>query len=221
MLEFFLREIVPSLADLDRDVSGVVAAAFGDREEKLEQLLLQSRHDSAHHSEIDQRDPVIFRDENISWMRIGVKKTVDQNLLEIGAEKFLSQGGAIEFHPGEGAEVGDFLAIHVLHRQHARAAVIGDRFRDDDVRKLPQMFADGGEVTRFLAVIEFADKTLAKFIEHLAKTVALPGRSMVVKELRDFIERIEVLEHRVANSRALHFHRDLAAVTQTRLVDLA
>ena len=87
------------------------------------------RHDAPDHAEIDQRDPVIFRQENIPGMRIGVKKAVDQNLLEVSAEKFFGEGGAIEFHPGERTQIGDFFPVHVFHRQDARRAVVGDRQR--------------------------------------------------------------------------------------------
>src|SRR5438132_10657173 len=105
-------------------------------------------------------------------MRIRVEKTVHQNLLEIGAEKFLGDSAAVEFHPGERTEVRDFFPMDVLHRQNARAAVIRDRFRDDNARERTKMVADRDEVVRLLPVIELAHEALAALIEHLAKLVA-------------------------------------------------
>ena len=110
--------------------------------------------------------------------------------------------------------------MHILHRQDARGAVIGDRLGDDDVLELAQVLANRGEIRRFLPVIELAQKAFAELIEHLAKLVALPGRGVVIEELRDLIERIEIFEHRVANPGPLHLHRHLPAVAQTRFMHL-
>src|SRR5947209_11095883 len=44
---------------------------------------------------------------------------------------------------------------------------------------------------------------------------------MVIEKLRDLIQRVEIVEHRVADTGALHFYRDLATVAQTSLVDLS
>src|SRR5438477_584159 len=142
-------------------------------------------------------------------MRIGVEKAVHQNLLEISAEKFLRERAAVEFHPGEAAEVRDFFPVDVLHRQNARAAVIRDRFRDDDMWKRAKIFANRAEVVRFLPVIEFAHETLPKFIEHFAKLVALADGRVVIEEFGDLIERVEILEKRFANTGPLHFYGDL------------
>ena len=150
-----------------------------------------------------------------------MEETVDQNLLEISAEQFFRERAPVEFHPGEGTEVGDLFAVHVFHRQNARAAVVRDRFRDDNVRKRAQIFANRGEVVRLLPVIEFAHEALPKFIEHLAKLVALADGRMVVEEFGDLIDRVEVLEHRFANSRALDFHRHRAAVPKAGEMHLA
>ena len=121
------REIRPVkvlffLANLDRDIGRVFTVAFGNREKQLQQIFLQARHDPAHHAQIEQRDPVIVRDENVARMRVGVEETVDQNLLEISAEKFLGQRGAVEFHPGERAQIGDLFPRHELHREDARCS---------------------------------------------------------------------------------------------------
>lgn len=74
-------------------------------------------------------------------MRVGVKETANQNLLEVNAEKFLGEGRAVEIHPGERTEIGDLFPGHKLHRKHARGAVMIDRRRNNDVLKLPQIGA--------------------------------------------------------------------------------
>src|SRR5207237_8683166 len=102
-------------------------------------------------------------------MRIGVKETIDEDLLEVGAKNFLGQGVAVEFHSGEGTEVGDFFAVYVMHRQNPGGAVIGDRLRDDDVFEFLEVVADGGEIRSFLPVIQFPQQTFAKLVEQLAK----------------------------------------------------
>ena len=134
--EFLRVEVFFFLADLDRDVGGFVAAAFGDGEQELEQIFLQARHDPPDHPEVEQRDPVVGRDEDVPGVRIGMEEAVDQDLLEVGVEHFLGERGAVELHPGERAQVGDFFPGDELHREDARGAVIGDRRGDDEAREI-------------------------------------------------------------------------------------
>ena len=75
--EFCFVEVVAALADFDRHVRGVVGAAFRDREQELEQLLLERWNNASDHSEIDQRDLVIVGQEDVAGMRIGVEETID------------------------------------------------------------------------------------------------------------------------------------------------
>ena len=80
---------------------------------------------------------------------------------------------------------------------------------------------NGEKIVRLLPVIELAQQALAKLVEHLAELVALSKLGVVIEELRDLIERIEVFDHRLANSRTLHFHGDLPAIAQDAPMHLA
>ncbi len=108
----------------------------------------------------------------------------------------------------------------VFHREDARGAVIGDGLGHDDAFEILQLTADGGEVVRFLAVIEFAQQALAELIEHFGKLVAFSELRVLIEELGDLLQRVEILDHLFADARALHFHGDLATVAQARLVHL-
>ena len=70
-------------------------------------------------------------------MRIGVKKTIHENLLEIGAEKFLGQGGPVEFHSGQRMKICNFFAMDILHRQDPGRAVVQNWRGHDDVFEFP------------------------------------------------------------------------------------
>ena len=52
-------------------------------------------------------------------MRISVKKSLDQNLVEIGAKKLSGQHFTIKVHPCQRTHLGDFDAWDVFHRQHS------------------------------------------------------------------------------------------------------
>ena len=89
-------------------------------------------------------------------MRISVKKSLDQNLVKIGAKKLFSQHFTIKVHPCQRTHLGDFDAWDVFHRQHSRRAVIRDRHRHNDMCEIFELFAKGRQVVRFLPVIELA-----------------------------------------------------------------
>ncbi len=113
-----LIEAVARLANFDRDLRRFLAPTFGDGEQQLQQIFLQTRHDAPDHAEIEKRDAVIGRDENVARMRISVEKPFDQNLVEISAEEFLGQRLAVQFHARERTQPRDFRARHILHREH-------------------------------------------------------------------------------------------------------
>jgi hypothetical protein len=54
--------------------------------------------------------------KTLPGVRIGVKKAVDEDLLQIGPKQILGQFGAHQVHARQGAEGGDFFAGDILHR---------------------------------------------------------------------------------------------------------
>src|SRR5689334_13168443 len=104
-------------------------------------------------------------------MRVGVEEAVHQDLLEIRAEYFFGERGAVEFNLRERAQLGDFFPGHELHREDARGAVIGDRGGNDNARERAELFAQGREIARFLPIIEFLQKAATELLEELAEFV--------------------------------------------------
>ena len=64
-------------------------------------------------------------------------------------------------------------------------------------------------------------KEVEELRKELAKLVAFPHLRVVIEEIGDLLERFEILHHPLADLRALHRHRDRAAVAQSRTMDLA
>ena len=219
--EFFAVKILLLLADLDRDIGRLVAMTLCNREQELQQIFLQFRQDAPNHSQIEKRNPVIGRNEDVPRMRISVEKTVHQNLLEISAEKFLGERCAIEIHPHQWTQIGDFFSGHELHRQDTRGGVVRDRSRDNDVREILQLVANSREVGRLRPVIELLQEALAKLLEHLTKLVSPAQLGVMIEELRDLLDRFQVLHHLLANPGPLHFDRDRPPVAQGGTMDLA
>src|SRR5947207_3375817 len=79
-----------------------------------------------------ERDSPLGRDEDVGRMRIGVEDAVDEHLLEIGLEELARQRLAVHVEPRIGAEIGDLGPRHVVHREHALAAVVEHRLRHDE-----------------------------------------------------------------------------------------
>ena len=87
--------------------------------------------------------------------------------------------------------------------------------------KFAELVAQGGEVVRFLAVIELLQEALPELREQLAELVAFPHLGVVIEEIGDVLERLEILHHPLADLRALDLDRDRAAVAQSGAMDLA
>ena len=73
-------------AHADHDGRGLVSPRIGNRQHQTEQSLLNRVRQPANHAEVDERQAPIRRQQHVARMRIGVKKTIDQNLMEIGAK---------------------------------------------------------------------------------------------------------------------------------------
>ncbi len=72
----------------------------------------------ADHSQVEQADAMVRSQENVAGVRIGVEYAIDEDLLQIGAEKFFGKCEAVEIEAGQGTQFGDFYAFDVIHRQH-------------------------------------------------------------------------------------------------------
>src|SRR5262245_32266801 len=107
-------------------------------------------------------------------MRIGMKETCDQDLFQISAEHFFGQCSAIEFHVCQRSQLGDLCPDYEFHRENARGTVVNNWQWHDQVGEIAQLFVQGCEVLRFLAVIELLEKAAPKLFEKLAKFVAFP-----------------------------------------------
>jgi hypothetical protein len=52
-------------------------------------------------------------------MRIGMKKTFHQDLVQVGVKQLFSQGFTVELKARQRTHLSDFFARDILHRQHA------------------------------------------------------------------------------------------------------
>ena len=111
--------------------------------------------------------------------------------------------------------------MHVLHREDTRSAVIADRRRNDEALETGDLFAQSEKIVRLLAIIELAQKALAKLLEHLPELVAFSKLGVLVEKIGDFLERFEILHHRLANAGTLHFYGDTLAAAQHCAMHLA
>ena len=73
---------------------------------------------------------------------------------------------------------------------------------------------------RLLAEIELAQHRFAELVEQRRDAEALPELGVGIEERRHFTERLEVVEHLLADAGALDLERHLAAVAQHRVVHL-
>jgi len=173
------------------------------------------------HPEIEQGDASVVGEEDVARMRIGVEKSIDEDLMEIGAEKFFGQPGAVQINACERIEFGNFPAGDVFHREHAAGGVIVDGLRDENTGKIAKGFSEAPEIRRLLPVIEFEEKRLAQLFDHETELVTPASLRMSVKHLGDFLHRFEIPGHVLPDARSLDLDRNGPAIAQLGAMHLS
>ena len=213
--KFSLVEIASGITNFDCDLCCFIATPFRDREQQLQQILLQSRSQTADHAEIEQRNPIIWGDENIARVWIGVEESLDQNLIQIGPKQLFGQLCTIEFHPGQRTHFGNLFTGHIFHRQYPRRAVVRNWGRNDEAMKCFQMLPKDGEVLSFLPVIQLAHQAFSQFFQHAPEFVPLSEFRSFIEEFCYLLERLEIFDHLFTNVWPLHLYCHRSFVAQS------
>src|SRR6185369_4798777 len=91
MSEIRLVEIRLGLAHLDRNFGRIIAATFTNCQQQAQKILTKSAGHIRDHSQVEQGNAIVFSEEDITRVRIGVKESINQNLLQVSAKDLLSQ----------------------------------------------------------------------------------------------------------------------------------
>ena len=78
-------------AGLLQDADGVVGALLGDRQREVEHVVAHPVPESGDHPEVDE-DERILGEQDVARMRVGVHETVDEDLVDVGADEFVGEG---------------------------------------------------------------------------------------------------------------------------------
>ena len=153
-------------------------------------------------------------------MRVGVEEAVDQDLLEVGAEEFVGEIGAVHLQPGQRADLGDLAALDELQREHARGGEVLERLGHDEPLEVFEIGPQCDQVAAFVAEVELPDQAALELIEHGAQLEAVRGIGVRVGEFGDVAQDLEVFGDPSVEIRALHLDGDQAPVPQRRFMDL-
>src|SRR5207302_10840749 len=89
-----------------------------------------------------------------------------------------------------------------------------------DLRYLAQVVADRHEVQRFLPEVELAQHRFAELLEERRDAEAAAELRVLLEEGGELAERLEVVEHLLADAGTLHLALDRAPVAQHRVMHL-
>src|SRR5688572_2207516 len=128
---------------------------FADSKKQLQQLLLQAWRKVRHHTQIEQGNIACIRQKDIAWMRVGVKKTVNQDLLQVGLKELVCEFAAVEFDSCERAERRNLFAANIFHRQHPRGCKVFDGKRHFNAIKLCEIAMQSHQIVGFQTIVEF------------------------------------------------------------------
>jgi hypothetical protein len=150
-----------------------------------------------------------------------MKEAVDDDLVQVGAKQLTRERQSVEVLAHQRRDGRDLPAAHELHRQHARAAVIVDRHRDEKAAEGAEIGGEAYEIVRFAAVVELLRESPPEFRDR-PHEVELPSRRcVVIEELGDVFHRREVLGETFADVRALYLDGHLASIAKFGAMHLA
>src|SRR5262245_18022524 len=109
--------------EVDHVLSQPFHIALDDVEEGVNHQALHLRRDAPDHPEIEEGQSPVVHQPQIPRMRIGVEKSVFEELLEIGPRNQLDYGRRIYAAFGQRLYVQDLGSFYELHGQDARADV--------------------------------------------------------------------------------------------------
>src|SRR6185295_17985957 len=117
---------------LVRHVDQFIDIAAHRRNHDPDKILPKLRSDFEHHAVVEQNDPRVGTDQNVSRMRIGVKEAVDQKLVAVKADQVLDHLLGIYVLPHDFIDFVDPKALEELHHQNARRSDFSVNARNDD-----------------------------------------------------------------------------------------
>ena len=168
-LERGLVELLPLLAKRDRRVGSILTTSLADREHQFQEFFLNRRRQMPDHAEVEKCNAPILGDKHVSRVRICVKKPVDQDLMEVGANQLLGEAVGICIDERHRVQCRDLRSMHVLHRQHSSAHVAVHRTRNDDPIEASEVIAQRSQMARLDVVVQLIHQCLAKFADHRSR----------------------------------------------------
>src|SRR6185369_2624523 len=141
-------------------------------------------------------------------MRIGVKETVLEKLLEIGAYKQsinLFRGNTLL---AELVELNNFGTVDVLHRQHLRRSSVPEDLRHVDVGPVPEILTEPLGIAALRLVVHLLVDRLVEFAEHPRPVGIFVELREAFSKVRDTLEYMKVALDRRFEVRTLHFYSD-------------
>jgi hypothetical protein len=77
-------------------VGRLVAASLGHGQHQRHQAVLHVRREPRDHAQVEQGQAAVFRDEHVPRVRVGVDESIDEDLLQIGAQQLVGEPRAVD-----------------------------------------------------------------------------------------------------------------------------
>ena len=100
--------------------------------------------------------------KTLPGVRIGVKQTVDEDLIEYAWMSSSASPSASTSMSATGFSAVTFVPLHVFHRQHPLADIALDRRGDDDAPNSGEVPFEEAEMVRLDLVVELVHQRLAE-----------------------------------------------------------
>ena len=119
--------LLERVAHPGEDGGHLLAVAVTDRQQQLDDLVLQARGDRADHAEVEQREAAVVGDHQVAGVRVRVQDAVVEHQVEVAAEQLVDHRPGVEVEQSERADVGDLAPLDPVHREDPGGGVLHRR----------------------------------------------------------------------------------------------
>ncbi len=212
--------LIGNFAGKEKLMHDVIDIAFGQRYEQVDKLVLERFIEVADHAEIEHGDIVFRQDEQVAGVRITMKKTELQDLLEENVGSPLGDDGEVIPLLLEPVKIVDLDPLEITHGDHGSAGVVPVNLRDAEGAVVLEVLPEAVNGVALAAEVELAVDNAAEFADDGDRVGDHVGLDMVFDQVGQPGQDVQVGLEGLPYFRAPDLDDDILSRWQCRPVNL-
>src|SRR5262249_20747917 len=149
---------------LVRQIDQLIDVPAHCRNDDAYEVLLEFRCDLQHHAVVKQDDSGIRPDQNISGMRIGMKKTMDQKLIAVELDQILDHLLRVDIVAQDLVDLCHAEALEKFHDQDASCRDVAVNAWNDDKVVVTEQLTEPLDIVRLVMKVHFFGNHAREFV---------------------------------------------------------